>query len=68
MGIGGGCVMIIYSKFIIILKIFELIISFRKHGKSFSIVEREAAPLYSNRRLYLEKENLSLIGILDFLH
>ncbi|CAF1183876.1 unnamed protein product [Adineta steineri] len=50
MGIGGGCVLIIYSK---------------KHGKAFSIVEREKAPLNSNKTMFQGRENMSLIGALS---
>ncbi|CAF1527772.1 unnamed protein product, partial [Rotaria sordida] len=50
MGIGGGCVFIIYS---------------RKHRKAFSIVERESAPLSSNKSMFIGKENMSLIGPLS---
>jgi len=38
-------------------------LSFRKREKAFSIVERETAPLLANKQLYLDKKNLSLIGI-----
>ncbi|UJR24668.1 hypothetical protein I4U23_006041 [Adineta vaga] len=47
MGIGGGCIFLIYS---------------RKLGKAFSIVERETAPLQSNRTMFQGRENMSLIG------
>ncbi|CAF1417852.1 unnamed protein product [Adineta ricciae] len=49
MGIGGGCVFLIYS---------------RKLGKAFSIVERETAPLNSNSTMFQGRENMSLIGSL----
>ncbi|CAF2748616.1 unnamed protein product [Rotaria sp. Silwood2] len=50
MGIGGGCIFIIYS---------------RKRGKAYSIIERESAPLSSNRSMFIGKENMSLIGPLS---
>jgi gamma-glutamyltranspeptidase/glutathione hydrolase/leukotriene-C4 hydrolase len=66
MGIGGGCVFLIYSKFacFFIFILFNLDFVFRKRGKAFSIIERESAPLYSNERIFQGRENLSLIGII----
>lgn len=47
MGIGGGCVITIYSK---------------KENKTYSIVGRETAPLAANSTMFIGRENLSLVG------
>lgn len=62
MGIGGGCALVVYSKFVRFCSTRKKISSFREQRKAFSIIEREAAPLYADRKIYLQKENLSLIG------
>ncbi len=53
------------KNFLFFIFIFKFFI--RKRGKAFSIVERETAPLLSNKEIYLEKENLSLIGIFNLI-
>ncbi|UJR26395.1 hypothetical protein I4U23_007727 [Adineta vaga] len=47
MGIGGGCVITVYSK---------------KENKAYSIVGRERAPLAANSTMFVGRQNLSEVG------
>ncbi|CAF3485941.1 unnamed protein product [Rotaria sp. Silwood1] len=47
MGIGGGCVMVIYSK---------------QRNKAYSIIGREQAPLAANSTMFIGREHMSTIG------
>ncbi|CAF0927283.1 unnamed protein product [Rotaria sordida] len=47
MGIGGGCVITIYSK---------------KRNKAYSIIGREKAPLAANSTMFVGRKNMSLTG------
>ena len=48
MGIGGGCVVVIYSK---------------KENKAYRIIERETAPLATDPRKFVRQDNQPLIGM-----
>ncbi|CAF4989789.1 unnamed protein product, partial [Rotaria sp. Silwood1] len=47
MGIGGGCVITVYSK---------------KRNKAYSIIGREKAPLAANSTMFIGRENMSVTG------
>ncbi|CAF0992915.1 unnamed protein product [Rotaria sordida] len=47
MGIGGGCVITVYSK---------------KRNKAYSIIGRDKAPLAANSTMFIGRENMSVIG------
>ncbi|CAF3967088.1 unnamed protein product, partial [Rotaria sordida] len=47
MGIGGGCVITVYSK---------------KRNKAYSIIGREKAPFTANSTMFVGRENMSIIG------
>ncbi|CAF2972356.1 unnamed protein product [Rotaria sp. Silwood2] len=48
MGIGGGCVMVIYSK---------------QKNKAYSLIGREQAPLAANSTMFIGHEHMSMIGL-----
>jgi gamma-glutamyltranspeptidase len=72
MGIGGGCVMVIYSRLVLWPSFLQprffcitgisFTFRYRKRRKAYSIVEREAAPLAANKNMFVGRENMSTTG------